>query len=148
MGWIKRKVEDLYKKYKTRNPFTIAKFLNIEIVYWDLPLDINGFYQYERRNRFIFINNNLSLEEQLVVCAHELAHALFHKNVNTSFMRQNTFLSVSKIEIEANTFAAHLLISDECLQDYLTEQKTIQDIASLHNLPLELVELKCKKLFL
>lgn len=147
MGWIQRKVEDLYRRYKTRNPFTLAEILNIYIVYWDLPEDINGFYQYEKRNRIIFINSNLKLEEQLVVCAHELAHALFHKNVNTPFMRQNTFLSVNKIEIEANTFAANLLISDESLQDCQNDQMTLQDIASLHNVPVELVRLKCKEQF-
>ncbi|WP_332649753.1 ImmA/IrrE family metallo-endopeptidase [Lysinibacillus sp. 54212] len=143
MGWIKQKVEGLYKKYKTRNPFTLAKLLNIQIFYWDLPEEIRGFYQYEKRNRFIFINSNLSLEEQLVVCAHELGHALFHKNVNTTFMSKNTFLSVSKIEREANRFAAELLIPDE---DF-NEHNNIYDIASLRGVPVELVRLKhqCKE---
>lgn len=146
MKWVKREAEYLYKKFNTRNPFTLARYLKIEIFYWDLPAEVKGFYQYEKRNRFIFINSDLSVDEQLVVCAHELGHAVLHTKLNTPFMRSNTFFSVEKVEIEANTFAAHLLIPDESLISYY-EQTTIYDIASLHNVPIELVELKCKKLF-
>lgn len=58
-------------------------------------------------------------------------------------MRQNTFLSVSKIEREANLFAAELLISDESF----AEVNNIYELASLHGVPVELVELKlhCKE---
>lgn len=144
MVWIKEKVEVLYRKYKTRNPFAIAELLHIQVVYWDLPLEIKGFYQYEKRNRIIFINSNIAIEEQLVVCAHELGHALFHKTVNTPFMNENTFLSVSKIEREANRFAAELLIPDDSFIEY----DTIYSIASSLNVPIELVSLKSEKLFL
>lgn len=114
----------------------------------NLHPEINGYYKYDRRNQFIVINENLDEYLQNVVCAHELGHAVLHKHVNTPFMRRDTFLSVSKIEREANGFAAELLISDESLQECHNEQMTMQGIASLHNVPLELVELKCKGLFL
>ena len=103
-------------------------------------------YQYEKRNRFIFINSNLSIKEQLVVCAHELGHAIFHTRISTHFMRRNTFLSVDKIEREANRFAAELLIPD----DTFYECETIYDVISLHNIPIELAQLKyqcCKETF-
>lgn len=143
MEWIKQRVKKLYKKYNTRNPFTLAKKLNIQVIYWDLPSEIRGFYQYEKRNRFIFINSNLSIEEQLVVCAHELGHALLHTQINTSYMRANTFLSINKVEREANRFAAELLIPDESFIEY----NNFYHIASLHNVPVELVRLKYEKLF-
>lgn len=146
MGWIKKKIEYLYEKYNTRNPFTLAKYLNIEIIYWDLPPDIKGFYQYEKRNRFIFINSSLSFEEQLIVCAHELGHAILHTKLNTPFMRANTLFSIDKVEVQANTFAAYLLIPDENLFDSY-DRMTLYDIASLYNIPLKLVELKFKGLF-
>lgn len=41
-------------------------------------------------------------------------------------------------------FAAELLIPNGSFK----ENETIYDIASIHNVPIELVELKCKKLFL
>ena len=146
MDFIQSKVDELYKKYGTRNPFTLARQLNIQIFYWDLPSEIKGFYQYEKRNRFIFINSELSLEEQLVVCAHELGHAVLHTKLNTPFMRTNTLFSIDKIEVQANTFAAYLLIPDESLFDSY-DQMTIYDIAALHQIPVELVKLKFMGLY-
>lgn len=146
MRWIKNKVEYLYDRYNTRNPFTLAKYLKVEVFYWDLPIDIKGFYQYEKRNRFIFINSNLSIEEQLIVCAHELGHAILHTKLNTPFMRANTLFSIDKFEVQANTFAAILLIPDENLFDSY-DQMTLNDIAALYNVPIKLVELKFKGLF-
>ena len=143
MEWIKQKIGVLYKKYDTRNPFALARCLDIQIFYWDLPEEVNGFYQYEKRNRFIFINSNLSVEQQLVVCAHELGHAILHREVNTPFMSLNTLLSVDKIEREANFFAAELLIPNE---DF-AEVNNMYELASLHGVPVELVKLKlfCKE---
>jgi len=146
MDFIQSKVDDLCKKYGTRNPFTLAKYLKIEIFYWDLPHDIRGFYQYEKRNRFIFLNSSLSIEEQIIVCAHELGHAILHTKLNSPFMRSNTLFSIDKVEVQANTFAAYLLIPDESLFDSY-EQMTIYDIATLYNVPVELAELKFKGLF-
>lgn len=145
MGWIKDIIEDLYSKHRTRNPFELASHLNIDVNLWDLHGEINGFYKYDRRNKFIYINNNLSEEMKIVVCAHELGHAVLHPRANTTYMRKNTLLSVERIEVEANTFAAELLISDESL--FKSNYSTISQIASLHNVPTEIAMLKCKGLF-
>ena len=140
--WIKNKTNQLKKKYNTECPYEIANYLKIHVMQHDLHPEINGYYKYDRRNQYIVINDNLDEHKQKVVCAHELGHAVLHKHVNTPFMRNNTFLSVSKIEREANWFAAELLIPDESFNKY----ETIQTIASLHKVPIELVELKCEKL--
>lgn len=146
MDFIQSKVDDLCKKYGTRNPFKLAEFLKINVIHWDLHYEINGFYQYEKRNQIIFLNNNLSHYYQRVVCAHELGHAVLHKCSSVPFMRANTLFSIDKIEVEANKFAAYLLIPDESLFDSY-EQMTIYDIATLYNVPVELAELKFKGLF-
>jgi len=136
--WIKDKANQLKERYKTDCPYQLAEHLKIHIMQHDLHHEINGYYKYDRRNQYIVINDNLDEPMQRVVCAHELAHAVLHKNVNTPFMRRNTFLSVDKIEREANRFAAELLIPDENIY----ELNNIHHIASLHNVPVELVRLK------
>lgn len=145
MAWIKSIVQELIDKYNTINPYELATNLNIEIISWDLHEDIRGFYKYDKRNKYIVCNINLDEEMKRVVCAHELGHAILHPRANTPFMRQHTLFSVDRIEREANRFAAELLLPDDLFAGY--EQMTIYNIASLHNVPLELVELKCKKLF-
>lgn len=142
--WIKDIVRQLTKKYHTTCPYEIAESCNIIVFEHDLHHDINGYYKYDRRNQYIVINQNLADHLQRVVCAHELGHAVLHKRVNTPLMRKDTFLSVSKIEREANRFAAELLIPN----DLYNKNESIQNIASLHNVPIELVRLKCEKLFL
>ncbi|ATP40730.1 hypothetical protein CSE16_12105 [Solibacillus sp. R5-41] len=141
--WIKERTNQLKQRYNTECPYEIARYLKIHVMQHDLHEEINGYYKYDRRNQYIVINVNLDQHLQRVVCAHELGHAVLHKHVNTPFMRNNTFLSVSKIEREANRFAAELLISD----DTFFEINNIYDLASLHNVPIDLIELKCKKLF-
>lgn len=49
--------------------------------------------------------------------AHELAHSIMHRKENCYFIRNKTLLLTSKMEIEANTFAAELLIPDELIYE-------------------------------
>lgn len=47
--------------------------------------------------------------------SHELGHAVMHRKLNCYFIRNKTLLLNSKIETEANLFAAELLIPDEVI---------------------------------
>ncbi|MFJ7700042.1 ImmA/IrrE family metallo-endopeptidase [Lysinibacillus fusiformis] len=144
--WIREKVVNLKQKFKTDCPYELAGYLNIHVLFHDLHEEIRGYYKYDRRNQYIVINSNLDENFKFLVCAHELGHACLHPRLNTPFMRQNTLLSVDKIEREANRFAAEFLIPDENLFESY-DQMTIYDIASIHQVPVELVKLKYKGLF-
>ncbi|MEK4171015.1 ImmA/IrrE family metallo-endopeptidase [Lysinibacillus sp. FSL L8-0312] len=138
-------VLNLIKKYKTEDPFKIAKELGIVILYHDLG-NIYGYFRTYKRMPIIHINNKIDKEMQRVVCSHELGHAVLHPKINTLFFKKYTFFSTDKLELEANFFAVHLLIPNESLFDSY-DQMTIFDIAALYNVPIELVELKFKGLF-
>ncbi|WP_085523887.1 ImmA/IrrE family metallo-endopeptidase [Tuberibacillus sp. Marseille-P3662] len=142
MKWVKDNVGTLIKKCKTNDPFEIANFINVHVVPWDLHEEINGFYKYDRRNKYIFYNSNLGNEMQYFVCAHELGHAVLHPKVNTPFLRSSTFFSINKIEVEANTFAVELLIPDKVIYDQCNSRMTIQEAASTYNVPHEVAHLK------
>lgn len=70
-----------------------------------------------KNHRYIFLNQNLSEEELQLVMAHELGHAILHRKENCYFIRNKTFLSTARIEKEANTFAAELLIPDSLIYE-------------------------------
>ncbi|WP_342512843.1 ImmA/IrrE family metallo-endopeptidase [Sporosarcina sp. FSL K6-1522] len=142
MTWIKAVVENLTRQYGTNDPFKLASLLNIHIVYWDLHHEIQGFYKYDRRNKYIVINSNLSSWKQLYVLAHELGHSMMHPRVNTPFLREKTFLSVDRIEVEANTFAVELLLPDEALHEYKDSSLSISEVAGIHGVPEEVAHLK------
>lgn len=145
--WIKKIVQDLIKKHQTNDFNVIAKQMNINVIEHDLNVEIYGFYRYVRKNKFIFINSNLAEYKKKFTRAHELGHVVLHPDVNTPFMRNNTYFSIDKIEHQANIFAVELLIPDELARKYISERMTIYEIAALHHIPVELVELKIKGLF-
>jgi Zn-dependent peptidase ImmA (M78 family) len=142
LPWIKKIVQDLTKKYKTNNPYELAAFKNVQVILWDMHEEIKGFYKYDKRNKYIFINNNLDESFQRFVCAHELGHSQLHPRVNTTFLRANTLLSTDKIEREANRFAIELLIPDEILYDFQDSILTINEVVATYGIPEEVVHLK------
>jgi len=127
LNWIKREIEKITKRHNTNCPFEISEQKNIHVVHWDLHEEIWGFYRYERRNRFIFINDNLESYLKRYVCAHELGHAVLHTKINTPFLKANTFYSVDRIEREANEFAVNLLLYDKDLEDYETKYDVLRE---------------------
>ncbi|MEG2289090.1 MAG: ImmA/IrrE family metallo-endopeptidase [Clostridium sp.] len=120
MGYImniKKLAQKLIKKCGTNNPFEIADALGIWI--YVVPLgNVRGNYLYSKKKKVFFINENLSEKETLFCIAHELGHAIMHTKSNVYFNNSNTFFNQNKHEIEADTFAAELLISDNLLTEY------------------------------
>ncbi len=136
---IKKQVRKLVKKHKTNNPFEIAKEKNIIVIREPLG-SIYGYYNKYARQRFIHINCNLDYHREILTCAHELGHIILHPNSNTPFLKANTFYSISKLERQANLFAAHLLIDDNLLDNY--KGYTLEQIALMENIPIELLHLR------
>lgn len=140
MSRIKRIVQALTKKYKTNDPYELAAFKNIHVIPFNLHEEIKGFYKYDRRNNYIFINSNLDEPSQRFTCSHELGHVILHPRINTPFLRKNTLYSTNRIEKEANTFAVELLISDELLVE--NYHSTIYEISATYGIPEEIIHLK------
>jgi len=76
-----------------------------------------GCYMFLKNHKCIFLNEDLYEHERTLVMAHELAHSIMHRKENCYFIRNKTLMLTSKIEIEANTFAAELLIPDKLIAD-------------------------------
>ncbi|MDD3253946.1 MAG: ImmA/IrrE family metallo-endopeptidase [Lachnospiraceae bacterium] len=138
---IKKKATTLVRKHQTRNPFSIIQGLNAILIFAPLQ-GVRGFYHYFQRNNIIYIDENLALCEQELVCAHELGHMFLHKKANTIFMDTRTQFNTQKYELEANEFAMHLLIGDDVIQDY--QDYTLEQLARFLGYQIELIELRLK----
>lgn len=136
---IKRLVNSLVRKHKTRDPFEIIENLNAIVVFHPLQ-GVRGFYQYFQRNNIIYIDETLSEHEQRLVCAHELGHMLLHKKSNAIFMDSRTQLNTTKYEIEADRFAMDLIMSDEEIEEHL-DLTTVQ-FSRLFGYSKKLIELR------
>ncbi len=111
---IKQLVNYYVRKFNTRNPYDLARHLNVEVQIGELGSRA-GCYMFLKNHKCVFLNEDLEENEMRLVMAHELAHSIMHRKENCYFIRNKTLLLTSKIEIEANTFAAELLIPDELI---------------------------------
>ena len=138
---IKREIEKLYKKYKTRDPKELCSYLGIKIIYEELGT-INGYFQSACRIKIIHLNTNLEENFSRFVLAHELGHAIFHEKTNLMFLETNTFDLKGKYERQANIFAAELLLDDTLKNAYCKSNCTVNEIACIEQVPVELVKYK------
>lgn len=136
---IRLRALNLIVKYGTKNPFKLAKKLNIEIIIEDLG-EVRGLFKKVLRKKFIFINSKLNEFDQKLVCCHELGHAILHSSSEHQFLIDNTsLLRRSRLEDEANLFASYLLIpDDEVIEEFeVRETETnfwiLEEIKRLRN---------------
>ncbi len=113
---VKRLVAYYVKKYETRNPFRLAEYLNVFVHVGPLGSRASC-YMFLKNHKCIFLNEDLNEQENMLVMAHELAHSIMHRKENCYFIRNKTLLLTSKIETEANMFAAELLIPDDLIYE-------------------------------
>jgi len=129
----------LMKRCESNDPFTIARLLNILLIYCPL-IGLNGFYQYHKRNHIVYLSEYLDETLARFVLAHELGHMLMHRSMNTVFMDTNTYNPHSKFERQANTFAVEFLLPDDLLRKY--PECSIQQLANSVGVPKEFAGLK------
>ena len=138
---IRKKTNSLKKRYGTNNPFDIAKYLGIKVIFEPLG-SIKGYYNKQLRMKQIHINCDLLDHDQLFTCAHELGHAIMHPDANTPFLRNRTGILVSKMEIEADKFATELLTDDEIFLEF--QEYTSGQIAMMLGYSEDLIKLRLK----
>lgn len=142
MGKIKKIVNHLALRHGTRDPFQLAKDLGISILYCTLGNTL-GYTVTYKRIPVIVLNEGLDERLMSFVCAHELGHAVMHKNVNTQWLKRHTFFSIDRYEREANTFAVELLFYDELVTEHY--DTALYSIATSLGIPSGLEELKTLK---
>lgn len=141
----KKKVRSLVRKYKTRNPYDIAKELGITVRLEQLsPYSPKGIFKRVLRRKFIIINmtritNEIDLE---MVLAHELGHAVRHCSDSAFFLHDHTLYARGKFEKEANEFAAELLIDENELDEFYLQNCSLDQIALCYEVHVELIKYK------
>jgi len=142
---IKNKVRRLVGKYKTTDPYELCECMGI-------ILSDENFGESETAikamtmtiSRITIIQFNSCLDEVILrfIIAHELGHAVLHKNIR--HVDNGFFDDLSQTEREANLFAAELIFGDsrklfECMQ---YSEQTLFQLAAEKQVPYELLAYK------
>ena len=139
---IIERANDVIGTYRTRNPFRLAKAMEIELVIKELGA-LKGFYKVIYGVPFIFLNSSLDKKTSAVVLAHEIGHHLLHKEFATfGFEETSLFSPASRREYEANLFAAELLIADSAVDEAVENGYTVSQSAAKLGMSEELANLK------
>lgn len=141
--YIIRTVAELIQKYGTRDPYELCNCLGIRIRRKDLEKKLKGFFFYQSRISNIVIDSNVNEVLERILIAHELGHAILHKNIAmmAGFQEMEVFDSSATTENEANLFAAELLLDDNEVLDLLRERSFFQAAQSLY-VPAALLDYK------
>lgn len=137
--------QELLQRYDTRNPENLAAELEIEIVKLSTLKRQKGFFKVIANVCFIFVNSNLSREMQKMVVAHELGHALLHKEYcvkSGGIIEFEIFDMTNEMEYEANVFQATLLIDDYDLIDQMQQGYDVVAISRNMGININLLLLK------
>ena len=137
-------VNRLIDRCGTRNPYRVAKELGINIIYRNFDKQ-RGAYKVILKNRFIFLNKDLSPQMKRIVCAHEIGHDRLHRALAKKHGLQEFVLydMATKPEYEANIVAAEILLdSDEILEYIYDYGYTSEQIARAMHTDSNLVALK------
>lgn len=108
----------------------IAKSLGIIVQFGPLPDDLSGFLVHEDERTVIGVNNRQAKSRQMFTVAHELAHFILHPAANfvdrtlIYFRNARSSEAIDTREIQANDFAAALLMPERFIRDYL-DDKTV-----------------------
>ena len=144
-GEIVKKANRIIRLCGTRDPYVIAADLGIEIVPCNFKRQ-RGAYKVIKRNRFIYINENLNEILKRIVLYHELGHDTLHRHEAVrigGFKEFEIFnMADNRMEYEANIFASQLELDDEKFLEYCERGYDVQQIAAAMCSDINLIALK------
>ena len=106
---ILKMVDELKEELKTTDPFIIAEYFGIKVVFWDSKIKefTAQTFKAEGYHPIISIGKRYSDTAKRVLCAHELGHVLLHEGINNFKVTEKNVQT--SVEYEANLFAVALL---------------------------------------
>ena len=133
MNKSERAAEDLLRRFGCIVPIQIEEIatkLGLEIVRQPMEDSVSGMLIIKQEGGTIGVNENHHPNRQRFSIAHELGHYILHRNdmnvfLDTSpiFFRDESSADGSKVrEIEANHFAAEILMPREVLVPYIRQE--------------------------
>lgn len=140
--WIKDIVIGLVETYGTNDVYLLCDFLNIEILRTSNNSKCKSYFiRNAGGDEFIFIQPGLDFIEKRSLIAHELGHALLHTWLNVSFYCKS-LCNKGQFELQADRFAAELLLIDADLESPEWEGSTLATVSEELMITKDLLKIK------
>jgi Zn-dependent peptidase ImmA (M78 family) len=119
----------------------IAEYLGLILVHTDLPDDVSGMLIRDGDNNTVGINKSHHIHRQRFTLAHEIGHFQLHRGrplivdspVRVNLRDRTSGMATDREEIEANMFAAELLMPTELVFDAASRTRHV-DMADFQKL--------------
>lgn len=138
------KADEIVELCHSRNPDQIAEELGIEVLDRDFSKQL-GAYMPVLGCPFIFLKADMEPEMRNIVLLHEIGHHVLHKSNSENahfFPDYSLFGMNSRMEYEANVFAAQVSLPDDEFLDLIKMGYNVQQIAQSLSSNVNLVALK------
>ncbi|MDR0944460.1 MAG: ImmA/IrrE family metallo-endopeptidase [Ruminococcus sp.] len=141
---IVEKSRRLVQRYKTRDPFEIARELGIHVRFSKEFTTLKGMYVIIMGNRFIIVNGKLDEQTLKLVVAHEIGHDRLHRELakKSAISDLSLYKKDCRPEYEANLFAAELLIDTDALLELIYDGYECEEAAKILETDVNLLSLK------
>lgn len=133
--------------YQTRDPKDILEQMGVHLIAFKENTSLLGMYKIIKGLSFVFYNPYVDERIQNMVFAHELGHHIFHKDqASKDLIEYQLFDINSEMELEANIFAAHLILDEDKLIEDIKEGYTYNQLASMYDVNVNLMIFKINEM--
>ena len=128
----------------SRDPFLIAKLLDVDILNVPGCKKQRGAFYVILDQAFIFLSTRLTELEMKLVCAHELGHAVLHKQLAAEkpLCEYDLFLRENDTEHEADAFASEILLDTREVRESIDSGMDIYECARALGTDVRLLQVK------
>ncbi len=145
--FIAAAVSELVSRHGTADPLMLCEQLEVIVDYSPMGSaegGCKGFFAIFFDMPCITINNRLPQNVSDIVLAHELGHAVLHRDyaLGNTLADFTLFKTANTTEREANLFAAELLIADDDIMALVQQGENQIAIAQILELPQEMIAYK------
>lgn len=141
-NYIHKEASAIAQRVGSRDPCDYMDYLGIVPMQIDYFTKLKGMYMADWRRYFVFINTRCGERMQRTVKFHEIGHHILHRQNVCLFKEFELYNMHDDTELEANVFAASILMPDDVVYGYAREGRSIGEIATLTGMDMNLVLIK------